>query len=193
MKISQIFALTLLVVMASAMAFADPINDPKIILHGAGGGALLTGRCPQCVGVGENFSFTVPESGSGNLFFTNQSGKNWNSLSLVEKGVPAADIKCQSSLFSSCTVTTLKDGSVKILLTNNGRSEWRDQGIPNGSNFEITFACVKGSCWPGGLTFNGHGSPNFTGAPEPGTIGLMVTGLGALVSRRKLWKNRWNA
>lgn len=192
MKISQICALTLLLVVASALAFGDPIKDPKIILHGAGG-ALQAGRCPQCIAVGANFSFSVPESGSGNLFFTNASGTNWNSLTLIEKGVPAADIKCQSSLFASCTLTTLKDGSVKILLANGGRTEWRDQGIPNGSNFEISFACVKGTCWPGGLTFNGHGSANALGTPEPGTIGLMVTGLGALVSRRKLWKNRWNA
>ena len=193
MKISQLCALALLLVVASAMAFADPINDPKIIIKGAGSGDLVQGHCPQCVGVGSSFTFNVPESGSGNLFFTNQSGTNWNTLTLIEKGVPAVDISCHSALFSSCSTETLKNGSVEILLSNSGRAQWKDHGIPNGANFEISFSCVKGSCWPGGLTFNGHGSSAAGTTPEPGTIALMVTGLGVLVSRRKMWKNRWNS
>jgi len=180
--------------MASALAFADGINDPKVVVGGAGSGALVQGRCPQCVGVGATFSFTVPASGSGTLFFTNQSGINWNSLSLIEKGVPAADISCHSSLFSTCTTETLKNGSVAILLSGVvGNAQWKDHGIPIGANFSITFSCVKGSCWPGGLTFDGHGSSRLMATPEPGTIALMVTGLGALVSRRKRWKNRWHS
>jgi hypothetical protein len=194
MKISKILTLTLLFFFASALAFADPIHDPKIILHGAGGGALIPGHCGQCVNVGANFSFNVPQSGSGNLFFTNASGINWNSLTLVEKGVPAMDISCRSDLFSSCTTKTLRNGSVEILLTNGGRTQWRNQGIPNGASFEISFSCVKGSCWPGGLQFNGHGSANsMPGTPEPESIALMVTGLGVLVSRRKSWLNRLRA
>ena len=51
------------------------------------------------------------------LFFTNTSGKNWTSLSLIETGVPAADISCTQSLFLSCTTETLKNGSVEILLS----------------------------------------------------------------------------
>jgi hypothetical protein len=192
MRISKFCALLLMLVVASAMAFADPIQDPKVIIKGAGGLVPL-GHCPSCVGVGANFSFSLPESGSGNLFFTNESGFSWNSLTLVEKGVPAADISCHSQLFSSCTTQTLKNGSVEILLTNNSKSLWKDQGIPNGANFQISFSCVKGSCWPGGLQFNGKGSNSATGTPEPATLGLMITGLGALVSRRKLWKNRFNA
>jgi|SRR5580658_242783 hypothetical protein len=193
MKLSQICGLTLLLVIASAMAFADGINDPKVIIKGAGAGMLVQGRCPQCVGVGLNFSFSVPESGSGNLFFTNESGQNWNSLTLIEKGVPAVDISCNSPLFSSCTTETLKNGSVEILLTNSGRGQWKDSGIPNGASFEVSLSCVKGNCWPGGLTFNGHGSSAIRATPEPGTIALMVTGLGAFISRRKVWKNRWNS
>jgi hypothetical protein len=195
MKISQICAVVLLLVVASAMAFADGINDPKIIIKGASGGSVSQGYCPQCIGVGMNFSFTVPESGSGELFFTNTSGVNWTSLTLIETGEPAADIKCASSLFSSCTTKTLKNGSVEILLSGvqNG-AQWKDRGIPNGTNFGIQFACVAKSCWPGGLTFNGQGSNGRASTPEPGTIVLMITGLSAMiVSRRKGWKNRWKS
>ena len=192
MKISQICAVVLVLVVGSVMAFADGINDPKIIVHGANGDVSCSSR--TCDGVGLNFNFTVPASGSGTLFFTNNSGQNWSSLELIENGhkVPAADIKCSSWLFSSCTVTTLKNGSVEILLTNaNAGSQWKDRGILNGQSFAITFACVKNDCWPGGLSFGGHA--NGSTVPEPGTIALMVTGLGAMVSRRKMWKNRWNS
>lgn len=192
MKISQICALALLLAVGSALAFADSNNDPKIIVKGAGSGDLMQGRCPQCMGVGLNFSFTVPEGGSGALFFTNTSGVNWTSLTLIETGEPAADIKCSSYLFSSCTTKTLKNGSVEILLSGvSSHSLWRDRGIPNGANFSMLFSCVGNSCWPGGLSFSGHASAGTV--PEPGTIALMVTGLVGLVSRRKVWKNRWNS
>jgi len=194
MKIFQACAVALLLVVGTAMAFGDGIQDPKVLIGGAGGGGgeLIKGKCPQCMGVGANFSFTVPASGSGTLYFTNESGINWNSMTLIEKGVPAGDISCHSQLFSSCTTETLKNGSVEILLSNSGNALWHDKGIPNGANFSITFSCVKGSCWPGGLQVNGHGSSRLSATPEPGTIALVVTGLG-LITRRKIWKNRWNS
>lgn len=188
MRISRFCSLVLIVLFCSALAFADSIQDPKIIVKGAGGD-LIKGPCPQCVAVGSSFSFTIPANGSGTLYFTNESGKNWSSLKLIETGVPAADISCHSALFASCTTETLKNGSVEILLSGvqNG-AEWRDHGIANGQNFAIQFACVKGSCWPGGIQISGHG-----GTPEPGTVALMVTGLGAIFSRRKRWKTKFSS
>lgn len=188
MRLSRICAVAMLLVAGSMMAFGDGIKDPQIIIHGAGSG----GSAPQGMGVGLNFNFSVPPSGSGTVFFTNTSGVNWTSLALIEQGhvVPAADIKCRSYLFSSCTATTLKNGNVEILLTNTNGPLNKDKGILNGQSFGITFSCVNKDCWPGGLKFGGHA--NMT-VPEPGTIALMMTGLGALVSRRKTWKNRWNS
>jgi hypothetical protein len=111
-------------------------------------------------------------------------------LALVEKGVPAVDIKCHSNLFGSCTTETLKSGAVEIFLSIS-KADNPNQGIKNGQTFGISFNCIKQDCWPGGLSFGGHA--NGASVPEPGTIALMVTGLGALVSRRKMWKNRWNS
>jgi hypothetical protein len=190
MKISQLCGIALLLMVGSMMAFADGIKDPKIIIKGV---AQSLAQCPQCQGVGLNFGFTVPESGSGTLFFTNTSGKNWTSLALIETGEPAADISCHSNLFASCTTQTLKNGSVEILLSNGGKAQWKDQGIHNGQNFGISFNCLNKSCWPGGLSFNGHANPAVGAVPEPGTIALMVTGLVGVISRRKTWKNRFNA
>jgi hypothetical protein len=187
MKIFQVCAVAVLLIAAASMAFANGIDDPKIIIKGAGG-SLVKGPCPNCVDVGSKFTFTVPEGGSGTLYFTNDSGKNWTSLTLTENGIPAADISCHSALFSSCTTKTLKNGSVEIILSGaNGKALWADHGIANGQSFAISFSCVKGSCWQGGQTFGGSANAS---VPEPTTIALMLTGIAGLVSRRKSWMNR---
>lgn len=192
MKTSRVCFLVLLSLLFASLAFADGIQDPKIVIRGVQGGTAPGGfsHCPPqgCTNVGMNFSFDVPNHGSGTLFFTNASGKNWTSLKLVEKGVPASAITCAQNLFLSCTVKTLENGSVEILLSGvNGRNP--KNGITAGSNFAIGFVCVDHNCWPGGLSFSAHASS----APEPGTVALVATGVAALVSRRKRWKNSLKA
>lgn len=188
MKISRIYLLVVLSLLCTGLALADGIKDPKIIIHGVSGGGAPNGfaRCPPagCTNVGMNFTLNVPAKGRGTLFFTNASGKNWTSLRLIEKGVPAAAISCAQSLFLSCTIRTLENGAVEILLSGIKGNNTRN-GIPNGASFAINFACVDGNCWPGGLNFSGHAGA----APEPGTIALMVTGVGAILARRKRWKS----
>jgi len=86
MKISQICAVAVLLAVSSMMAFADGIQDPKIIIHGVNGGNGPESCGPSgCQGVGQSISlspFRSPEKGF--LYFTNESGKNWTSLTLVE-------------------------------------------------------------------------------------------------------------
>lgn len=190
MKTSQMCACVLLLVVGTATAFADGINDPKIIIQSASATSGRLGACEGCTNVGLNFTFGVPESGTGKLFFTNTSGVNWTSLTLVEQGhqVPAIDINCHSNLFMRCTATDLKNGKVAIVLAGIKGSLNPDRGILNGQSFSIGFSCVGKSCWPGGLDFVAHA--NTTSVPEPGTMGLMVAGLGAMVSRRRMAKNR---
>jgi hypothetical protein len=188
MKISQICAVAVLLAVGSVLAFADGINDPQIVIHGVNGGTIAQTCGPHgCQGVGLTFSFSVPKSGKGTLYFTNDSGKAWTSLTLIETGEPAADISCLQTLFLSCTTKTLHNGSVEILLSGVNTNTLNPRtGIGIGQSFDIRFACVSGSCWPGGLQFTGHANS----VPEPGTVAFMVTGLGAIFSRRKLWMNR---
>ena len=189
MKISRICACALLLVLGSLMAFADGIKDPKIIIQGVNSGGTPLGCPPQgCQNVGVNFSFNIPNSGKGFLFFTNASGKNWTSLTLIEKGVPANAISCAQNFFTSCSTKTLKNGSVEIILSGIKGGQNPRKGILNGQSFGIGFACVQDDCWTnGGTTMSAHAGT----VPEPGTVALMVTGLGAIVSRRKLWKSRF--
>ncbi len=191
MKISRLCSLLVLSLLSVGLAFADGIKDPKIIIKGVSGGGF-SHTCPPtgCTNVGMNFQFNVPDNknGTGTLFFTNASGKNWTSLKLIETGVPAAAVSCSQSLFLSCSVRTLDNGSVEILLSGIKGHNQRT-GIQNGQSFSIGFACVSGNCWPGGLGVSGHAGS----APEPGTIALVVTGLGAMISRRKRWKKELTA
>lgn len=185
MKISRLCSLLVLCLLCTGLAFADGIQDPKIIIRGVSGGGFGPNRgCPPegCTNVGMNFEFSTPKHGTGTLFFTNASGKNWTSLKLIEKGVPAEAVSCAQSLFLSCTVRTLENGSVEILLSGVKGHNQRN-GIQNGSSFSINFGCVSGNCWPAGLNFTAHAGS----APEPGTIALMLTGAGAIISRRKRW------
>jgi len=99
MRISQICAVAVLLVVASVMAFGDGI---KTIQRSSSATSIATLTlaltldlsCPSqgCKDVGVNFTFSVPKRGTGRLFFTNTSGKNWTSLALIEKGEPAVDI-----------------------------------------------------------------------------------------------------
>jgi hypothetical protein len=190
MKISQICAVALLLVVGSVMAFADGINDPKVIIHGANGGNTpdICGR-HGCRGVGTDFTFNIPKGGSGTLYFTNDSGKNWTSLSLIESGVPAVDVSCVQTLFLNCSTKTLQNGSVEILLSGVRGGLNPRIGILAGQSFSIGFRCVQQSCWPGGIPVTAHAGT----VPEPGTVALMVTGLGAMFSRRKVWLRRLKA
>ena len=182
MKISRICAFALLLVVGSVMAFADGIKDPKIIIRGVNGGTPMD--CHQgCTNItGLNFSFNTPKGGSGTLFFTNKSGKNWTSLTLIEKGVSANAISCAQTLFLHCSKKTLRDGSVEIFLSGIKGGLNPRKGILNNQSFAISFVCVQKSCWPGDLKIGGQAGT----VPEPGTVALMVTGLGAIVSRRKM-------
>jgi hypothetical protein len=164
--------LGILIALGSAAAYADSINDPRIIIRDPLG-------CPtnNCVPVGLSFTFNAPSAGFGLLHFINTSGVTMSSLILTETGVAAANISCSANIFS-CGVVAFGQNGAKLVLTALGPGG----GIPNGNSFEILLSCVNETCWPGGLQFTATANA----VPEPGTMALMLTGLGALLTRRKL-------
>jgi hypothetical protein len=162
--------LVLVVALGSVAASASSL-DPQIIIRDPVG-------CPSnaCTPVGLSFSFTVPQGGFGLLHFINASGVTMNSLILTETGVAAANISCGADTFS-CVVMSFGTGA-KLVLTALGPTG----GIPNGNSFEVLLSCVNSTCWPNNLQFTATANA----VPEPATMALMLTGIGALITRRKL-------
>ena len=174
MKPSILFRVALVVVIAMCAAFAhaDSITDPTIIIRDP--------PCGQdCTPVGLNFAFGTPADGTGALFFNNASGLDWFSLKLTESGVDASAITCVTDVFANCSVSTVN--SLTTILLSGLNSDFT--GIGAGQNFSIVFGCESGQCdpWPGDLDFTARAN-----VPEPGTMALLFTGIGAIVARRKL-------
>ena len=174
MKPSILFRVALVVVIAMCAAFAhaDSITDPTIIIRDP--------PCGQgCTPVGLNFAFGTPADGTGALFFNNASGLDWFSLKLTESGVDASAITCVTDVFANCSVSTVN--SLTTILLSGLNSDFT--GIGAGQNFSIVFGCESGECepWPGDLDFTARAN-----VPEPGTMALLFTGIGAIVARRRL-------
>ena len=166
------FAIALVIAMCAAFAHADSITDPTIIIRDP--------PCGQsCTPVGLNFAFGTPADGTGALFFNNASGLDWFSLKLTESGVDANAITCVTDVFANCSVSTVN--SLTTILLSGLNSDFT--GIGAGQNFSIVFGCESGECepWPGDLDFTARAN-----VPEPGTMALLFTGIGAIVARRKL-------
>jgi hypothetical protein len=159
--------LALILVLTSIAAFANSNPDPRIIIKDPVCGST-------CTSVGTHFTFTSPASGTGTLFFTNNSGVSWTSLKLVESGVAANAISCSAPhTFMQCSVSTNGSGVTTILLSGVGQGF---AGVTSGHNFSITF-----DEWPaGGVNFKAVAN-----VPEPATLALFVTGLCAIVNRRR--------
>jgi hypothetical protein len=174
MKIVRVLFVPLMLLACAAIASANSAPlDPIIKIKDPG--------CPACTFVqGTQFNFSTPASGSGFVFFNNASGIDWTSLKLVEFGVPSGAITCITDLFLNCSANSGPNGSTIILLSGLGPNF---AGITSGINFSIQFSCGSG-CWPGNLPF--HAVAN---VPEPGTVVLLLTGLGGIITRRK-WLSR---
>lgn len=168
---TKIVVLGVAVLLSVAAANATTI-DPRIIIRDPVG-------CPSgsCTPVGLTFGFQVPVTGKGVLHFLNVSGVSWHSLVFTETGVAAVNITCSTDVFS-CAVVPFGQNGAKIVLTAiNGLT-----GIPAGNSFEIILGCARGDCptWPAGLDIDAVAN-----VPEPGTMALLLTGLGAIFARRK--------
>jgi hypothetical protein len=187
---SLIRSLSLLagILLLASAAFADSNLDPKIIIGDP--------ACSGCISVtSDHFSFALPTNqGSfftGTLQFQNNSGKTWYSLFLTETVVPWFDVSCKTNaFFNDCIpVASSKSNPNQTTIEFLNVTPHPRNGIPSGGVFSLSFQPVNGNAWPSGTSFDAQANAASV-VPEPASLTLFVSGIGAIIARRKLGKNR---
>jgi hypothetical protein len=195
MKTLGMLAIVAVVSMWTVAARADSNNDPRIVIRDA--------SCSKSCGVGDDFGFSLPPANNGagtftgTLSFKNDTQSTWYSLLLVVSNTDlSGPVSCGAdAYFSSCLVRRdPSNSSLTEILFANLLSWCPAPGIIAGGIFDLDFSGVNGSpSWPGSQQFSGYANPSISQllnpsvVPEPGTLALLLVGVGAIATRRKLW------
>lgn len=178
MKLHRLMLFGAVFFLFSAGAKADLLEDPRVVVRPAstpGGGG------PPQSQIGDlEFVFTSPSGTSPGdsdciidgvpnpvCDFLNVSGQDWRTLEFSMS--PGAQFLNTCLFFdvgfTRCEITQIGDATTPSIFTFSG-----GEGIPNGTAFSVA---LEG--WEPNTTF--HVRAN---VPEPATITLLLTGLGAL-------------
>ena len=170
---------------------------------------------PVCTGTpiytGDTITFTVT-NGGGDFTFCNDTDATWtNLLVAINTTISPDDIDCVTTDFKACNLyTTNQPDAVYAFFygtcVNSPNKTCHPQvlGVPIGGELEIDLNCTNNDCtpppdWPtgtGGTVYTNvptdpDGDPtNFPSVPEPASITLLMSGLGAAYLGRKRW-TRW--
>jgi hypothetical protein len=196
MKSLGMCAIVAMAFMSTIAAHADSNNDPRIVIRDA--------SCSSACGEGNDFGFNLPSANNGSgtftgiLSFQNDTHSDWYSLLLVVSNTDlSGPVSCGAdAYFSSCFVwRDPSNASLTEILFANLLSWCPAPGIVAGGIFDLDFSGVRGSpSWPGSQQFSAYANPslselyNPTVVPEPGTLALLLVGVGAIATRRKLWR-----
>ncbi len=200
--------LLLLLLLLSAVAVADTMNDPRVIVGNGTGTTFLS----QPV---FNFSLSDPavctETQTSPLAiwdcpFMNVSGTPWTSLELIINP-PQTPLSCEVlSFFGSCQASAegfaviFSGGSIPSGVCETGDGEDEDGGVGHnlGPHHPHHSTSAGGDDGDGDrectgqefvLTFEGFlpttGVTGEANVPEPGTLALLGSGIAGLIVRRK--------
>lgn len=170
MNLLRLTVLTALLLCSTWIVAADPrvhVDDP-------------TGSFTR---VGLMFGFTSNASGGGVFDFTNASGVTFEFLEInVPAPMPPGRITCGGNAFIQCFRESRPDGGFATIDFFGG------PGIANGGGFSIDLGTTG---WTPNADFAVSASGPNQPTPEPGTLTLVASGVGALWLRRKSSLSSW--
>lgn len=170
LALASLLSLVLIVPVAQADEI-DPNLDPQIIIRQGSGTIPVTGL---------TFSFTLGTA-DGEETIDNQSGQVWTTLTLtISPGAPADGLGPEFfvctplEFFTDCTFLQLGSTTTATIVMFFGGT-----GIPADTHFTIEWVGFP----------EGAGLVGVANVPEPGTMLLLVSGMGAMALRRR-WQGR---
>jgi hypothetical protein len=167
-------------IVCAGVARADSINNLELSVDGLSG-CPADSFCFHWDPSASAIGFTLPNSDGTYQSYNVSVGANLDITSLkLLISVTGLDISCASNIFVNCAVTTPYPDTTVVSLSG-GR-------ITPNQYFSLDFGCASGSCsWPGGTSGIAVWGTN---VPEPGSMALILTGIGAIAAQRALWKTR---
>jgi hypothetical protein len=161
-------------VLSGTSAGLSLTGSELIAINGLNGGGLITG------GLG-SVSFTTGSLISGGSLQMGGSFNGGTGTSFVITGNGTDGIP-NGTIFSgsftgpvSWTLVTLANGTHNYTLTGSITGSWYSGGTVDGATVQLTINTGKG--FFNGSTMISSGDTNIVTVPEPGTLGLLGTGL----------------
>ena len=197
MRLGRVLSVLVVLLSSALVIHADSISpsDPQIIVG--------RGRLDSTMITKSPFGVPVDSSGGGIFNFDNATGNEWTGLMLTitfpnAVDAKAAAVSCSngdilSNIYTDCS-SDRQGRTLTITLTGGGIDSCSGGSCPLDTQFFIDLNT--------GDSLNAHGNPNGVGGwnnkdgkdtievqslttPEPGTLALLLTGLGGFWLRRK--------
>jgi len=178
----SVFSAFVGLILFAGMARANSINNLELSVNSLSGcpeGSFCFGWDPTASSIG----FTISNSGGYQLYAVNLGGLPYRALQITSLrlfiSATGIDITCASNIFANCSVTEHP---------HNTWVSFSDGKILPGQYFSLNLGCSSGTCsWPAGTSVSVLSGTN---VPEPDSMALIMMGIGAILTRRKLWKTR---